>query len=437
MVIVGLGVSGLGCAVELVRRGIPFTAYEKEKAPGGLARSDAAGGFRFDYGPHILLEIPGELGAWLRGLPGLDLVRCTGASGIALGTRLDRVIPAPFQQNLNWLPLGTRARLLVGLAARAGRRETPPGNYSEYAVARCGRGIYDLFLRGYDSKRLRFPLDRLPADWTKRIEKTSFRSLILPRNGAGLPVAGKREGEFFYPRSGGIEALPRAMARLLPESSLRYGMELREIDSQRKLLAFADGTIQSYDRLVLSLPLPTIVALLKEAPPDVRRASEDLLYTSLYVVNAGIDGPVPPWFLLRIPDAALPFYRLSFPSHYSPGSAPQGKAIVVGEISHHPIRHPVSRDEARQQFDRGLRQMGILQPGQGILAQTIHEIPYGHVIYNQATRASMQLILEYLRTGGIYACGKYGQWRDMLIPQSILTGMAAAREIAGRVAAQE
>ncbi|MDP2996458.1 MAG: FAD-dependent oxidoreductase [Bryobacterales bacterium] len=433
VVIVGLGLSGLGCALELVRRRIPFAAYEKENAPGGLARTDAAGGFRFDYGPHILLELPGESDAWFSGLPGLDLLRCTGASGVALGARLESVIPAPFQQNLNWLPLHVRARILFDAVARIGRKEKPPGAYSEYALARCGRGIYDLFLRGYDSKRLRFPLDQMPADWTNRIEKPWLRSLMLPRSGARLPGAGKREGRFFYPRSGGIEALPRAMANLLPEGSLRYGSKLMEIDPRLKLLAFTNGTVTPYEHLVLSLPLPEIVALLKQSPPEVRGAAENLLYTSIYVLNAGIDGPVPPWFLLRIPDSALPFYRLSFPSHYSPDSAPEGKAIVVGEISHHPIRHFLSPGDARRQFDQGLRRMGILQPGQRILVETIRDIQYGHVLYNHATRASIRLILEYLRAGSIFTCGKYGQWRDMLIPKSILTGLAAAREIAALV----
>jgi len=430
VVIVGLGVSGLGCALELVRRRIPFAAYEKENAPGGLARTDSDSGFRFDHGPHILLDLPGEVAARFSTLPGLDLVSCAGASGIALDTRLKSVIPAPFQQNLNWVPLAMRARLMFDAVASIGRKQKPPATYSEYARSRCGRGIYDLFLRGYDSKRLRFPLDQIPADWTNRIEKTSLRSLMLPRSGSG---AGKREGRFLYPRSGGIESIPRAMAKLLPADSLRYDSKLMEIDPKLKLLTFANGVVKSYEHLVLSLPLPEIVALIREPPPEVRSAAGNLLYTSIYILNAGIDGPVPPWFLLRIPGSAMPFYRLSFPSHYSPGSAPEGAAIVVGEISHHPIRHPLSRGEARRQFEQGLRQMGILQPGQRILVETVRDIQYGHVLYNHATRASIRLILEFLRSGSIFTCGKYGQWRDMLIPQSILSGMAAATEIAALV----
>ena len=430
IVIVGLGVSGLGCAAELVRLGIPFSAYEQENGPGGLARTDVVDGFRFDYGPHILLDLPEDIAEWFGGLPGLDLALCSGPSGIAMDAGLESVIPAPFQQHLNWLPLRVRARLLLEAAASWGANGKPPGNYSEYAVARCGRGIYDLFIRGYDSKRLRFALDQIPADWTNRIEKTRLRSLIVPRSCAGLLRAERRESRFFYPRSGAIEALPRAMAKLLPESAIRYGAKLVEIDPQSKSLTFLDGAVASYEHLVLSLPLPEIVALIKQSPREVRSAAEDLLYTSIYLVSAGIDGPIPPWFLLRIPDSGLAFYRLSFPSHYSPSSAPEGKAIVAAEIGHHPVRHSLSSGDARKEFDRDLRRMGILRPGQKVLVETLRDIRYGHVLYNHATRASIRLILEYLRAGSIFTCGKYGQWRDMLIPESILTGMAAAREIA-------
>ena len=329
VVIVGLGVSGLACALELTRREIPFAAFEQEATAGGLARTDIASGFRFDHGPHILLNLSAELAAWCSALPGLELVRCAGASGIALDGDLDHVIPAPFQQHLSCLPLAVRARLLWDGLAGIGRHRRAPRNYAEYAVARCGQGVYDLFLRGYDTKRLRYGLDELPADWTSRIEKTALRSLLPQWSRARLPAVEAREGQFYYPGSGGIEALPRAMARRLPEIALRYGRKLVTIDPVAKTLTFAEGDEQQYEQLVLSLPLPEIIASLKSPPPEVLRAAESLLYTSIYILNAGIDGPAPPWFLLRIPDPSLAFYRLSFPTRYSASSAPAGKTIVV------------------------------------------------------------------------------------------------------------
>jgi hypothetical protein len=101
----------------------------------------------------------------------------------------------------------------------------------------------------------------------------------------------------------------------------------------------------------------------------------------------------------------------------------------VGEISHHPARYPLSASDVRPELRRGLEELGILQKGQRIVIETIRDIRYGHVLYNHRTRASVQVILDYLKSHSILVCGKYGAWKDMLIPESIRSGMAAAREI--------
>jgi len=43
VIVAGLGISGLGCALELAKSGVEFAAFEKELRPGGLARSEQAG----------------------------------------------------------------------------------------------------------------------------------------------------------------------------------------------------------------------------------------------------------------------------------------------------------------------------------------------------------------------------------------------------------
>lgn len=432
VVVAGLGVSGLGCAAELVRQKVPFLALEKEDRAGGLARTDAADGFLFDQGPHILLGIPGELHEFFRDLEGLDLAECSGRSGIAMDTHLDCVVPAPFQRNLRYLPLALRARLLFRLLTERFRSRKSLNNYEEYATAQCGRDVYDLFVRGYDSKRLRFPLDQIPANWTSRLERTSIGSLLRSKEVTSGNGNGHREARFLYPRSGGIEALPKAMARLLPETSVCYGSEVVEIRPEAKLVILANGESVRYRHLVLSLPLPETVALIGNPPPEIRRAAANLIYTSIYVINAGVEGPVPPWTLLRVPDAEVGFYRVSFPTQYAADCAPSGLSTVVGEVSHHPTRYPLSSREAGRLFRAGLERLGIVRHGQRFVFEHIRDIRYGHIVYNSATQAGIQLILEYLSTHAISACGKYGLWRDMLIPQSILSGMNAAQSITAR-----
>lgn len=418
VVILGLGVSGLGCSIALARRGAPFVALEREDRAGGLAKSDMVGGFPFDYGPHVLLQMPEEVKALLGELDGVRFNEYPGRSGIVLGTRMEEVVPAPFQLHLHQLPVATRARLALG--EWRGRSATP-ANYAEYAAAQCGPGAYELFVRGYDLKRLRFPLEEIPPDWTTRMERTSLRSIFVPTNGQE-----HREQRFLYPAAGGIEALPQAMARLLPEACAHYGSEAVEIEPETQVARLANGEAVRYGQLVTSLPLPETVARIRNAPAEVRRAAANLLYTSVYVINAIVAGPLPPWSILRFPDPALGFYRLSFPSQYG---AKGTQCAVTGEISHHPTRHPLSPQQAARQFHEGLKRLGILRGGERAVFESVRNIAYGHVLYNHGTQASRRMILDYLRAHGIHCCGKYGRWRDMLIPQSIVSGMEAARAV--------
>jgi protoporphyrinogen oxidase len=432
VVVGGLGVSGLGCALELSRRGIEFLALEKEDRPGGLARSESADGFRLDYGPHIVLDVPAQLEELLAGLEGLDLRPREARSCVALDDRLSQVVPAPFQRHLSYLPLAVRGRLVLELTAARLERREQAATYGEYAIARCGRSVFELFLHGYESKRLRFSVDDIPSDWTDRVPRPSVRSLARPR-WATRPRKdrGGAESRFYYPRAGGIEALPRALSRLLPDESVRCNSEIAEIDAEENELCLAGGETVSYEQLVLGVPLPEVVRLLKSPPRRVLAAAENLVYTSIYVVSFGVEEPVAtPWAFTRFPGDRVPFYRVSVPTLYAPDSSPAGHAVVVAETSHHPTRHRLDAEDALRGARRGLTELGILPRRARIVVERVNDIRYGHVVYNHSTRESVRTVLDYLNRQSIYTCGKYGLWQDMLMTGSMLSGMDVAARIA-------
>lgn len=69
--IIGAGYAGLACAVELARRRVPVTLFERSHTLGGRARVVAKDGWRVDNGQHILLGAYTEL---------MRLLRLTGGS---------------------------------------------------------------------------------------------------------------------------------------------------------------------------------------------------------------------------------------------------------------------------------------------------------------------------------------------------------------------
>jgi protoporphyrinogen oxidase len=429
VVIGGLGVSGLGCALELTRRGVDFVALEKHDRPGGLARSDPVEGFRFDHGPHIVIGVPPALDELFDELPGLDLRAHSGRSGVALRDGLARVVPAPFQRHLGHLPLADRARLLLELPARV-RNGPDPATYGDVARARCGTTVFKLFLGGYESKRLRFDVEDIPPDWTDRVPTASLRSVVLPRWAASRHDDTGAETRFAYPRAGGIEALPRALARLLPTEAVRCGSEIVEIDADAHEVWLSDGESVAYEELVLSLPLPEIVRLLRDPPGDIVAAARDLVYTSIHVVSLGVEGAIEtPWTFMRFPGDRVPFYRVSIPSHYADDGAPPGHAVAVAEVSHHPARHRVDADTALRGARDALTELGVVGRHARVVVERVDDIRYGHVVYNHRTRAAVRTVLDHLGSCSISMCGKYGLWQDMLMAGSIVSGMDVARRI--------
>lgn len=94
--IIGAGYAGLACAVELARRDVHVTLFDRSRVLGGRARLVTAGERRIDNGQHILLGAYSCL---------LGLMRTVGASPQSLEQRpLTLVMPGEFSLRAARLP---------------------------------------------------------------------------------------------------------------------------------------------------------------------------------------------------------------------------------------------------------------------------------------------------------------------------------------------
>ena len=103
--IIGAGYAGLACAVELARRRVPVTVFERSHTLGGRARVIAKEGWRVDNGQHILLGAYTEL---------LRLLRLTGGSPKELA-HLPLTLHTPGQLHLQAARLPAPFHLAIGL----------------------------------------------------------------------------------------------------------------------------------------------------------------------------------------------------------------------------------------------------------------------------------------------------------------------------------
>src|SRR5438105_7922555 len=119
------------------------------------------------------------------------------------------------------------------------------------------------------------------------------------------------------------------MSKALPQVHVNH--RATRIDTVHRQVEFNGGkTTVPYDKLISTIPLPTLVRLIPEAPAEVRAAAGRLRHNSIVVVNLGIASPArSPWHWAHYPEKEVSFFRISYPHNLGPGPVPEGMSSVA------------------------------------------------------------------------------------------------------------
>src|SRR5204862_5572749 len=122
--------------------------------------------------------------------------------------------------------------------------------------------------------------------------------------------------EFRYPSRGGFFSY---LSPMLSQMDIRLNHRVIKIDTRARAIHFDNGTQAKYGRLVSSMPLPELIKVMPEAPPDVAAAAARLACSICLVVNVGLDRPdISDWHWTYFYDDDFCFSRISFPHMFSP-----------------------------------------------------------------------------------------------------------------------
>ncbi len=426
-IIIGGGLTGLAAGRLLAS---DAHLVEAQDRLGGLARTDVIDGFWFDWTGHWLhLRTPRWKAEVDRLLPAglLTIARQARIHSHGVWTNF------PFQVNTHGLPPDVVAECLKGfIAAQLGPegaelRAREPHTFREFVLRYLGDGIARHFMEPYNRKLYTVDTAELSAEWGGRfVPRPSLDEVI---DGA---VGRTREGlgynaSFVYPREGGIESIPRALARELAcEISLRT--KVIRIETARRRLHLSDGRSLDYRTLLSTMPLKSLVGLLDPLPPDVAGAAKLLRSVGVTVVEVGVKGPPRvPFHWAYFPEDRYWFYRVGSPSQVHAGLAPVGHTSYAAEFSHQ--GPPPSTDEAIGRTLEGLEAAGLIDRSDVVMARA-RTIPTAYVIVDHACAAARQLVLEHLASVGIEVAGRYGQWEYSGMEDALVAGEAAAERIA-------
>ena len=402
--IFGGGLAGLTIAAHLEQ---DCEVLEKESRGGGHCQTVQEQGFTYDAGgPHIIFSRNQEMVDYMVGLLGDNVHRARRNSKVFYK---GRYVKYPFENGLFDLDPQDRFECLYHYI----KNDYPPPktNFKEWLYHHFGKGLAEKYLIPYNEKIWNVPAEQLGLEWVEgRVPKPPIEDVI--KSAVGVETEGYTHQLYFnYPAHGGIESLPKAMARGVHHITSDFTVE--RIWKERDLWCVSDGKeTRQYEKIICTIPIQELAHALEGTPSSVIAAADSLRYNSLVTVAVGLDSArLPAYSSIYVPDPAVLFHRLSFPGEFSPHNVPPGKSIVEAEITTNPGDgvHEKSDDEILAGVIAGLQTMDLVRPSEVCYGRVIRT-QYGYVVQEDNYRRNIKHAKSYFEEIGIPLCGRVAEF---------------------------
>ncbi len=427
VVILGAGLTGLSTAYHAQKRNIRYEIYEKNSSVGGLCRSVSKDGFIFDYTGHLLHICDSYVKRFIAKLLGTNIAEHLRKSYIYSSGIYTRY---PFQANTYGLPSHIIKECIMGFveaqcnSSMSERRANQNLSFYDWIIASFGRGIAEYFMVPYNTKLWTMHPKNLTCEWMgDYVPRVSLEEVI-----SGAFTEQKKNigyNSFFcYPRKNGIQALPDSF---LPHiKNLHYGSTLTKILLSERKVEFNHIGQMDYRTLVSTIPLPELIRLIDNVPDAVRKASDNLKYTSVLNINIGVGrNNISRSHWVYFPENKYIFYRAGFPMNFSSFLRPAHTSSIYTEISYRPQQKRdmlMNRKKIVRNVISDLVKAGILLKTDKIITTCILDIEYAYVIYDKKRTENLRIIQEFLIRNNIHSIGRYGGWNYSTMEDAILAG---------------
>ena len=424
-VILGAGPAGLSAAYHLKSKHV---LIEKEDRVGGLARSIEKDGFIFDFAGHIFFTKNRYADSLVRKLLDKNILFHNRNAWVFSKDTFTRY---PFQANTFGLPKEVVKECVIGVieASTNGKSGKAPKHFKEWIVKTFGGGIAKHFMLPYNKKVWATPLDKMTYEWIENRVMTPKIEEVLDGALESKQVNFGPNSRFAYPLYGGCQALVDSFLPHLKHTDLLLCSKVVNIDTKKKIVLLESDKEVKYESMISTLPLPELINLCKKVPAEVAKTAQELMYSSVYCVNLGIDHTkITDKNWIYYPEEDVVFQRLFIQSNASPNVAPIGKSSITAEISHSKFK-PVSKKGLIERVIKDLIKTRFLEKKDQIIFADILDIKYGYIIFEKNRQRKLNRIKSFLRNNGILVAGRFGEWEYYNMDHAILSGKKAAKEI--------
>ena len=447
-VIVGAGPAGLSAAYELARLGRPAIVLEKDDTVGGLSRTVSSGGYRFDIGGHRFFTKAPEIRAVWHDLLGDELLVRPRMSRIFYNGRFFSYPLRPMDALVKIGPIES-TRIIASYVRARVFPKADERSFEDWVVNRFGRRLFEIFFKSYTEKVWGIACSEISSDWAaQRIRdldlSAAIRNALFGHGAARGEVVTTLIERFEYPRLGPGMMWERCRDRVAEVGiQTLTGREVTGIHHQDDRVravtvrrAGAEETI-SASHVISTMPLPHLIRALDPPPTEeVLEAAAKLRYRDFLTVVLVVDREqVFPDNWIYIHDPTVYVGRVQNFKNWSPEMVPDPDTSALG------LEYFVQEsDELWSRSDRELRdlavrelaQLGLIEPRE-VIDHAVVRVHKAYPVYDGQFRDSVEVIRGYLsRFSNLWTVGRNGQHRYNNQDHSMLAGIQAARNVAGK-----
>ena len=352
---------------------------------------------------------------------------------------MSRWVPYPFQNNLRHLPRESVLQCLLGLiSAQMNLKKVT--HFEDWILQTFGSGIARHFMLPYNSKVWAYPPATMDYTWiTERVSvipiERILKNVIMneddtewgPNNQFKFPLHGGTGGFFNY-------------FEPFVEKNIHFLHQPETIDMDGQTIVFNNGKTEHYDVLINTIPLDRFSTLLhsrKEDTLQLQQRAGCLSHNSVYIIGIGLKKLMDTtkcW--VYFPEENIPFYRMTYFSHYSPNNVPGGDTATYSslmcEISFSPHKS-VTEDDVIPSTIQGLIAAGVLTEADKnrIVSTWLHKVDYAYPIPTLKRDNALNDIQSVLERNQIHSRGRFGAWKYEIgnMDHSVMMGIEIVNRI--------
>lgn len=417
-IVLGGGIAGITAAYKLNQLGVHASVYEAAQRAGGLLDNFSVNGFRFDQAVHVSFASEAEVREVF------DRTEYNTHSATTWCWEGDTWLRHPVQNNLFPLSVEERAELIDDFINRP---DIKVENYKDWLIYQYGEKIASRWPLIYTEKYWTVPAEKLGVKWIgDRMRRADTKEVIMGAMTEDTPNTYYLK-DVRYPKSGGYRAFIEPM---INEVDVIPDKRAVEVNLKKKCVRFDDATKAEFDRLICTIPLPSLIEIMDDVPPSVVEDARTLFATRVDLISVAFSRPDVPrdlWFYIY--DTDLFASRAYSPSMKSALNAPPGTSSMQFEFyssRERPMIHTSA--ELKDNVRLSLRRMGLAQDCD-ILFMDHRYLPFGNVVFDLGMEERRARVRNWVEQAGIVMAGRFGEWDYLWSNQSFISGANAARKI--------